>query len=430
MMGSNPPRLRLLFLASGLLAGCASDGGVDASTTSSGGVAETTGTAGTAESDASSGAPATDGTSEAVDSSGDSSDGTSTTGEPAGAGIPRLPEGNHLGMIIGFNPTLPPATATAVDAAWTEALARGMDVGRVQISWAELEPSPGRIDVSPLVEELDALVADGLTPMVLIETLDSDSLELPPDLLDPDDPIRLAPGLAFDDATVTGRFAALLDVAVPVMTERGVFGVSVANEPGTLFERDTSGTDAVVGFLEAARSHIRTLDPELGVTMTMREVEVGTPFLASVLGASDFASMNFYCALPDLTVDATAGTVRLAAMMDATGDLDVVLQELGCPAGPDDGVSTLGATEALQAGFYADVGAALAVEPRLRAAFAFQLVDWSPEAIELLESSIQDAPQWFIDRFVESLATMGMRRYADGTPRPAWTAWLEAQDAL
>jgi hypothetical protein len=418
---------RLLLLGSGLLVACASDGGVDASTTSSGGVAQTTGTTGSEES---SSATPTDGTTGAVDSSGDSSEGTSTTGEPAGSGIPRLPAGNHLGMIVGFNPALPPATATAIDTAWTEALARGMDVGRVQISWAELEPSPGLIDASPLVEQLDALVADGLTPMVLIETLDSDSLELPPDLLDPDDPSLLAPGLAFDDATVTGRFAALLDVVVPVMTERGVFGVSVANEPGTLFERDPSGTDAVIGFLDAARSHVRALDPELGVTMTMREVEVGTPFLASVVGASDFASMNFYCSLPELTVDATAGTVRLAAMMTATGDLDVVLQEFGCPAGPDDGVSTLGATEALQAGFYADVGAALAVEPRLRAAFAFQLVDWSPEAIALFEASIQDAPQWFIDRFVESLATMGMRRYADGTPRPAWSAWLDAQDGL
>lgn len=423
-------RLSFLLLGSRLLVACASDGGVDASTTSSGGVAETAGTTG---SEASSSAPATDGTSGAVDSSGDGSDssgGTSTTGEPVGSGIPRLPAGNHLGMIVGFNPALPPATATEIDVAWTEALAHGMDVGRVQISWAELEPSPGLIDASPLVEELVALVADGLTPMVLIETLDSDSLELPADLLDPDDPSRLAPGLAFDDATVTGRFAALLDVVVPVMTERGVFGVSIANEPGTLFERDTSGTDAVVGFLDAARSHVHALDPELGVTMTMREVEVGTPFLASVVGASDFASMNFYCSLPDLTVDATAGTVRLAAMMAATADLDVVLQEFGCPAGPDDVASTLGATEALQAGFYADIGAALVAEPRLRAAFAFQLVDWSPEAIALLEASIQDAPQWFIDRFVESLATVGMRRYADGTPRPAWSAWLDAQDGL
>lgn len=416
-----------LLLGSTLLVACASDGALDASTTSSGGVAQTTSST---AAESSSTAPATEGTSGAVDSTGDDSSGTSTTGEPAGSGIPRLPGGNHLGMIVGFNPALPPATAAAVDDAWTEALARGMDVGRVQISWAELETSPGRFDVSPLVEELDALVDDGLTPMVLIETLDSDSLELPADLLDPDDPSRLAPGLAFDDATVTGRFAALLDVVVPVMTERGVFGVSVANEPGTLFERDTSGTDAVIGFLDAARSHVHAMDPELGVTMTMREVEVGTPFLASVVGASDFASMNFYCALPDLTVDPTAGTVRLAAMMAATGDLDVVLQEFGCPAGPDDGVSTLGATAALQAGFYADVAAALAVEPRLRAAFAFQLIDWSPEAIALLESSIQDAPQWFIDRFVESLATMGMLRYADGTPRPAWTAWLDAQDGL
>ena len=141
-------------------------------------------------------------------------------------------------------------------------------------------------------------------------------------------------------------------------------------------------------------------------------------------------SVDTSSSLSDLTIDASAGTVRLAAMMTATGDLEVVVQELGCPAGPDEGTSTIGATAELQAAFYADVGAALAVEPRLRAAFAFQLVDWSPEAIALLEASVQDAPQWFIDRFVESLGTIGMRRYADGTPRPAWSAWLDAQDGL
>ncbi|MBC8072267.1 MAG: hypothetical protein IAG13_28355 [Deltaproteobacteria bacterium] len=415
-------RAAKLLACSSLLFACAGDGGGEPSSTSSG-AADSSGE--------SSGEATTGGATSSDTSSSDTSSGeASTTGEPSGTGIPRLPAGNHLGMIIGFNAELPPTTATAVDAAWTEALDRGMDIGRVQISWAELEPSPGEIDVAPLVEQLGALVDDDLAPMVLIETLDSDSLELPPDLLDPDNPNRLAPGLAFDDATVTGRFAALLDVAVPVMRDRGVFGLSVANEPGTLFERDPSGTDAVVGFLAAARSHVHGLDPELGVTMTMREVEVGTRFLDAVLAESDFATMNFYCALPDLTVDASAGTVRLAAMMTATGDLDVVLQELGCPAGPDEGASTIGATAELQAMFYADVGAALAVEPRLRAAFAFQLVDWSPETIALLEASVEDAPQWFIDRFVESLATMGMRRYADGTPRPAWSAWLEAQDGL
>lgn len=51
----------------------------------------------------------------------------------------------------------------------------------------------------------------------------------------------------------------------------------------------------------------------------------------------------------------------------------------------------ISATEAAQAAFFAEVGRQIAARPGLRAAFGFQLVDWSPELIAEIAQAYRDA---------------------------------------
>ena len=112
----------------------------------------------------------------------------------------------------------------------------------------------------------------------------------------------------------------------------------------------------------------------------------------------------------------------------AAGARPVVFQELGCPAGHADG-SLLGSTPAQQQRFFAHAFAELASEPRIRAAFVFQLVDWSPELFATMYGGVlegEGVPQDFADRFEEWLLTTGLMTYTDGTTRPAWDTFLSA----
>jgi hypothetical protein len=62
----------------------------------------------------------------------------------------------------------------------------------------------------------------------------------------------------------------------------------------------------------------------------------------------------------------------------------------------------------------------------LRAATAFQLFDWSPELAAMFAQPLRAAGlPAFADRFEEWLATVGLRRWSDGSARPAWNAWLD-----
>ncbi|MFO7969952.1 MAG: hypothetical protein R6U15_07595 [Candidatus Izemoplasmatales bacterium] len=61
--------------------------------------------------------------------------------------IPLLEGDNRIGIIEGFNPSNPDATTDSIEARWNEAINTGMTVGRLQIDWPELEPSPSTYDM-------------------------------------------------------------------------------------------------------------------------------------------------------------------------------------------------------------------------------------------------------------------------------------------
>ena len=79
-----------------------------------------------------------------------------------------------------------------------------------------------------------------------------------------------------------------------------------------------------------------------------------------------------------------------------------------------------------QPAFFQAVIEVMPQEPRLRAAIVFQLLDWSPWLTDIFVDYYEQEglPDWFIAYLEETLRTIGLCRWEDGSPRPAWDTFL------
>ena len=338
--------------------------------------------------------------------------------------LPRLGPGQYLGFIQGFEP-IPPENRAAVDSLWTEATDAGMRVGRVQIDWAELEPSPGRFDDEALEAALSAVSDRGVSPLLTLSTLDSESYTLPEDLQSADGP-SLANGMAFDDPIIRARFAALLDWLVPRFLAHGGWAISLGNEVDLRLEGHPEDGASIVGFVSAGVAHLNAIEADLGGTVTLSNSALRDQpaLVASLMQVVDVACFNYYGKLR------RRGVAYVARDLDdrlrAAGSLDVVLQEVGYPAGYEDQRSHIRSTPEEQQAFLKAVFQKMAKEKRLRAAVLFQFLDWSPWLTDLFLQFYEDAglPKWFLNRVEEQLRTIGLRRWEDASARPAWNTFL------
>lgn len=367
---------------------------------------------------------------------------STTTAACLACQLPVLAAGAHVGTWISYE-ALPSPLPAVVAARLAEARGVGLSVGRIHVSWAELEPAPGVFDLSSLRDGLAALTAQGLAAHVLLETVDSDGLELPADLVDrsvPGDNYRLVGNRRLDDPMILARFNALLANALPVLAAHRVFAISVANEPDNFYddhspstERGISWGKALLGFLGNARARIRAVLPRVAVAMTVTQGSIDKGYGAAVArltAAGDVAIFNYYCQDLSFTVrPAWQVPSQLDQILATASGRKVVFQELGCPAGLTP--SVIGASASAQAGFYQAVFSALPARPAIRAAFAFQLVDWSPELAAMVAEAQRRAGYPELAAILEeTLRTIGLVGYRDGVARPAWAVWLRAVDTL
>lgn len=334
--------------------------------------------------------------------------------------LPLLPAGTHLGVIY----TDEGGDATPLlEAAFGRCLEAGLDTYELSVPWDLLEPTPGAIDVTPLEHWLDVLQGAKLIPYVVLPTIDTNTLRLPTDFVDPLDPRALAGGRAFDDVEILERFSRLLDAVVPLIVDRGGFYLSVGNEVD-IYLGEYGGGVAYARFAEAARRHVRELEPELavGVTLTWGGFEKRRALCEMLLESCDTLTLTHYPFDEGMQVRAPSLIARdLDAMVEAAGEKALLLQEIGYPAGDEPpAASDLGSSAELQHQFVAAFFEALASRPKIRFASYFALSDFPASRVDwLLEYYGID-----VEPFREFLATLGLHR-ADGTPRPAFEAFLE-----
>lgn len=346
--------------------------------------------------------------------------------------LPLLTSGKHVSFIKGFNASQPRKTNRRMNRAWRKALAAGMDVSRIQVDWAELEPRPGDYDTKRLEALLAQMEADELQSFVLLSTIDSDGYTIPSDLKNDESETLLADGMRFDDLRIVQRFRALLDWVVPMVVDHGGWVLSVGNEPGNFLSDAPEAERPMVNFLAAAREHAHGIDPRLAITMTLAywNLEQGHSFHIPILEKSDVASFNYYASDTDVFFDDNPASINneIDTMLAAAGEKYLIFQELGAAAGYDRFPSQMNATKKKQAAFFDAVFTRMEAEERMRVAVVFQLVDWDPKLVEEVYTRpfLQEGlPEDFVLRFAESLETIGLLRFASGTKRRAWRRVLK-----
>lgn len=334
-------------------------------------------------------------------------------------GLPLLPPGTHAGIVYA-DPQ--PDAANPLDDVFGQTIAAGVDLYQLSLYWSQLEPTPGGVDTALLDQFLAVLDSVDLIPYLVIPTIDTVRLALPPDLVDPADPALLAGGMHFDDPALLARWGAVLDAVVPRLAQHGGFFLSVGNEVDPWLAAHPDEVRPFLAFLAFSRERVQSMAPQMGVgaTVTYGGLAAGESLVTDVLAGSDAAVFTYYPLNADFTVrDPASAGADVARMVGAADGLPVLLQEAGYPSGyrPE---AANGSSDELQRQFIAALFEAVSAQPQVRMVSIFQLADWPGAACDyFLNYYGTDTP-----RFREYLCSLGLYT-ADGEAKPAFQAFVE-----
>lgn len=318
------------------------------------------------------------------------------------------------GHVLSISTTprqLPPPTQSDFVAAFDLVYGAGARGQLITATWKELEPTPGAIDVSPLVGQLDYGGDREPTIYVGIQVINTVAKEVPLDLADS----------AFDAATMRARFHALIDAVAAALPARITY-LSIGNEVDGYLQ-STNQWSSYRAFYEDALDYAHTKMPgvKVGVTGGYDGV-VGTLHaqMAALNTRSDAIMLTYYPIGTDFQVGApTITRTAFPAMLAVAGSRPLVIQELGYPASP-----LLGSSDAMQAAFFTDAISQWSMIDGSRMPYVnlFLLHDFTTEECDAF-GDYYGIPH--NAQFEAYLCTLGLR-LADGTPRPAWSAVVNA----
>ncbi len=334
------------------------------------------------------------------------------------ATLPLLAEQRLVGVVYSA-PT--PAAKAALDADFASCIAAGASTYELAVTWASLEPTPGTIDTSTLATLLTTVSSSKLVPYLVIKTIDTNQLTLPADLMDASDATKLNGSLQFDSPQVLSRFAALMDAVTPLLVGQGGFYLAVGNEVDVWLGANPTAQAAYLTFLAQARARVHQDDARLavGATCTFGVVGAAPALLSSLLAVSDAASYTYYPLNADFSVrPPTVVAADLAAVVGASQGKQVLLQEVGYPAGylPTPGN---GSSAAMQQQFVTNIFAAMAAQPAIRYCSFMQMADYTPAEVASFSTYYGISQPLFL----EYLATLGLVG-SSGVSKAAFAALL------
>ena len=341
----------------------------------------------------------------------------SAMGEPQDPGtLPLLDV--HQSIAILYT-EIDPAHQDAIDTAYGELFNYGIHGYEASIDWALLVDDQWNIDLAAFTQTLDILVEIGLAPYVSIATIDTNNLQLPPAFLDPNDDQELAQGLSFDSPMVIQRFAELLDEIIPVIVEHHGFYVSIGNEVDIWLSAHPDQISAYATFVDAARTRIHAIEPELAVGTTLTSEVLGHPEISTpLLAVSDAASYTYYNLVNGIVIDPSLMPASIDALVELADGKQVLFQEVGIPSGWASN-SAISGTPEKQRAFVELLFPTMASHPEIRFWSFLHLGDWGPEILAAFTDYYGiDSPE-----FVEFLGTLGLF-WNDGTPKPAYQEFL------
>ncbi|MCF6232358.1 MAG: hypothetical protein L3J36_04565 [Rhodobacteraceae bacterium] len=345
--------------------------------------------------------------------------------------ITRLTDGPHMGILDSFEFLGLTANGTdrqlVADDLRAQSVDAGMTISRVLIDWSDLEISKGVYDRAAIEDALDYAERQGMSPFVTLSTLDSEGRTLP----------AFLDGKALDSAEVSEAWVDLLEWLVPILKERGVWALSMGNEIGIVIEEGAVSEQEALNFYTLGAETIKALDPDMATTITFSAFanDLIPDLLPDLVDQLDIVAFNYAGLDAGLKTQTKAEWAAMIELFKQTaGDKEIIIQELGAPAGygdagadaPPQPDGLIDSSPGYQTRFLKYMMKQFAYDDQLRAAVIFQLYDWSPELAHEFAQPLHDAgfPN-LADKLEEWLATTGMVRWSDATPRKVWQRWLD-----
>ncbi len=279
--------------------------------------------------------------------------------------------------------------------------------------WSDLERSPGSIDVKELANGVGGCSMLGYQTIITLQIIDTNNRTVPADLADE----------PFDSPEMRARLDALLRAVAPKL-DANVRAVMLGNEVDAYLAAHPAELEPYASLVEHGRDLLRALRPGLrvGVTTMFGGLGGDRPIFRRVNRQMDVVTLTYYPLDAAFGVRPTGQVVGdFGKMVEAAAGKPLLLQEAGYPADP-----LLGSSEEKQAAFVDAVFDAMRqYSDKIEIVNLFLLHDFPSSMVDDLLKYYRLADP----RFRAYLATLGLKR-ADGTPRKAWSRFLERARSL
>ncbi len=300
--------------------------------------------------------------------------------------------------------------------AYGHATSIGIDAVGLAVAWDEIEAQPGVFKSRWLPIANGFYGPRTMRVSLVLKVLDTTQVRLPKDLR----------GKAYDDPVVIARFQTFLTWVLGQVKDLRLTSLSLGNEVGGVLGADPKAWAAYTRLFEAGRTHIRTTHPKLpiGCTLTYGSLTGGTRTWASRLNLqADVILLTYYPLRAGFRLQPLKHLDE--AFRTATTlypNKPIHFGEIGCPSG-----TVMGSSLAHQDKFITRL---FTLWDRYRARVPLVsycwLTDTSAAAIERYKKYYRSSDP----RFVDYLATLGLRTHAKGgTDKPAFKTLRAAAKA-